>query len=128
MGYILFFIAGIALGMYLKKSATTRDPKKLDEMRKDAHKSLTKRTEDRKEKILEMLRNENVLKEKLSSCSISDEDSQRMLDGKITCADVEKLLDVSGGTARKYLNELENENKIQQIGKSGRDVYYTLNP
>ncbi|MCK5021724.1 MAG: DeoR family transcriptional regulator [Candidatus Pacebacteria bacterium] len=44
----------------------------------------------------------------------------------MTCNDVEKLLDVSGATARKYLNELEDEAKITQIGKSGKDVYYTL--
>ena len=44
----------------------------------------------------------------------------------ITCENVEKLLDVSGATARKYLDELEDENKIKQIGKTGRNVYYTL--
>jgi len=44
----------------------------------------------------------------------------------ITSDEVEKLLDVSDQTARKYLNELEDENKIEQVGDRGRGVYYIL--
>ncbi len=46
--------------------------------------------------------------------------------GKITNNDVEKLLNVSDATATNYLQELENENKIEQIGKTGRSVFYRL--
>lgn len=45
---------------------------------------------------------------------------------KITNNDIEKLLNVSDATATRYLNELEKENKIEQIGKIGRAVYYRL--
>lgn len=45
---------------------------------------------------------------------------------KITNNDIEKLLNVSDATATRYLNELEKENKIEQIGKTGRSVYYRL--
>ncbi len=45
---------------------------------------------------------------------------------KITNNDIEKLLNVSDATATRYLNELEKENKIEQIGKTGRSVYYQL--
>jgi len=45
---------------------------------------------------------------------------------KITNNDVEKLLGVSDATATNYLQELENENKIKQIGKTGRSVFYRL--
>ena len=45
---------------------------------------------------------------------------------KITNNDVEKLLNVSDATATNYLQELENENKIEQIGKTGRSVFYRL--
>jgi len=42
--------------------------------------------------------------------------------------DIEKLLDISDVTARKYLNELESEGKIKQIGEVGRNVHYVLTP
>ena len=50
----------------------------------------------------------------------------RVAQGKITNNDVEKLLNVSDATATNYLQELENENKIEQIGKTGRSVFYRL--
>ena len=40
--------------------------------------------------------------------------------------DVERLLSVSDATATNYLQELENEGKIVQIGKTGRSVSYSL--
>ena len=40
--------------------------------------------------------------------------------------DVERLLSVSDATATNYLQELENEGKIVQIGKTGRAVSYSL--
>ena len=43
---------------------------------------------------------------------------------KITNDEVEKLLHVSDKTAERYLNILEKENKIKQIGKTGRAVVY----
>lgn len=43
---------------------------------------------------------------------------------KITNDDVQKLLGVSDATAERYLDELEKEGKIKQIGSEGRFVYY----
>ena len=43
---------------------------------------------------------------------------------KITNNDIEKSLKVSHATAERYLNELEKEGKVKQIGKIGRSVYY----
>lgn len=48
-------------------------------------------------------------------------------DGKMTNNDVEKLLGVSDATATRYLDELESEGKVRQIGKTGSGVYYVLN-
>ena len=45
---------------------------------------------------------------------------------KITNNDVEKLLKVSDATATNYLQELEDEGKIKQVGKTGRHVYYEI--
>jgi predicted HTH transcriptional regulator len=45
---------------------------------------------------------------------------------KVTNNDIEKLLSVSDATATRYLNELEKEQKIRQIGTTGKYVYYVL--
>jgi Fic family protein len=44
--------------------------------------------------------------------------------GKITNDQVEKLLAVSDATAERYLNDLEAEGLIKQVGKDGQSVYY----
>lgn len=46
---------------------------------------------------------------------------------KITNNDIEKLLGISDATATRYLDELEKEGKIKQIGKQGKSVYYEIN-
>jgi len=40
--------------------------------------------------------------------------------------DIEKLLKVSDSSATRYLEELEEEGKIEQIGEKGRFVKYQL--
>ncbi len=42
----------------------------------------------------------------------------------ITNNDVESILNVSDATATRYLQELEQDRKIRQVGKTGRSVYY----
>lgn len=46
------------------------------------------------------------------------------LNNKFTNADVENLLPVSDATATRYLDELEKEQKIKQVGRTGKHVYY----
>lgn len=72
----------------------------------------SKKKQENKEKILEFLRSNDP----------NPTDGQR----KITNNDVEKLLGVSDATATRYLNELEKEQKIKQIGETGQSVYYRL--
>ncbi len=43
---------------------------------------------------------------------------------KITNDEVEKLLHVSDATATRYLETLEKEGKIQQVGKTGKYTHY----
>lgn len=43
---------------------------------------------------------------------------------KVSNNDVERLLNVSDATATRYLDELEKEGHIRQVGKTGRHVYY----
>lgn len=45
---------------------------------------------------------------------------------KITNDDVENLLGISNTSAWRYLDELEKEGKIKQVGRTGRSVYYQL--
>ena len=43
----------------------------------------------------------------------------------ITNDEVEKFLHVSDATATRYLSQLEKENKIKQVGKTGKGVSYS---
>ena len=45
---------------------------------------------------------------------------------KISNHDVAEKLGISRSSVKRYLDELEVENKIKQVGKSGRNVFYTL--
>ena len=42
----------------------------------------------------------------------------------LTNNQVEQLLGISDATATRYLEELEKEGKIRQVGRTGRSVYY----
>jgi predicted HTH transcriptional regulator len=45
---------------------------------------------------------------------------------RITNNEAETLLGIADATATKYLQELEDEEKIRQIGKEGKSVYYEI--
>lgn len=45
---------------------------------------------------------------------------------KVVNNDIERLLGVSDATATRYLDELEKEQKVRQIGKTGQGVFYIL--
>ena len=45
---------------------------------------------------------------------------------RVTNNDIEKLIGVSDATATRYLDELEKEQKVRQIGTTGKYVYYVL--
>lgn len=67
----------------------------------------------------ERIKSENMskLKDYLSS----------QTDNEINNEDVRKLLNVSDTTACRYLDDLEKENLIKQIGTDGPKVYYKKN-
>jgi len=44
---------------------------------------------------------------------------------KITNNEVEQLLEISDATATRYLQQLEEEGKIKQVGRAGKGVFYT---
>lgn len=45
---------------------------------------------------------------------------------KITNKDVQELLKVSDSTATRYLDDLEERGRIEQIGETGQSVFYRL--
>jgi len=129
--FILIAVAliGFALGRKTAKTFTLKSENKfpftpasedkLEDMREEAREALTERTENRKEKILEMMRGE------IAGCDFG-ENVPETNTLRVSRSDIEKLLDVSDRTAGRYLDELEEENKIKQIGNAGRSVYYVL--
>ena len=50
------------------------------------------------------------------------------LNGKerVTNDDIERFLEVSDSTATRYMDELEREGFVEQIGSKGRHVYYKV--
>ena len=44
--------------------------------------------------------------------------------GKVTNDDIEKLLKVSDRTARRYMDILEKEGTVKQVGNAGKYTYY----
>jgi len=64
-----------------------------------------------------------------SQIKIKEEGKQKILEGidmqkSINNDSVQNLLGVSDATATRYLDELEKEGKIRQIGKIGKGVFY----
>ena len=45
---------------------------------------------------------------------------------RISNNDVVKILNISSASVRRYLDDLEVEGKIKQVGKTGQKVFYTV--
>ena len=93
---ILFFIAGVSFGYYLGR-------RKCDTVECVAP-GHSKVKEENKKKILSALRAK----------------------GRITNDEVQKLTDRSDAMSTIYLQELEDEGKIKQVGTTGQSVFYTI--
>jgi len=117
---IVVGVVGFVIGRMSVRVFSAKSPEALVEMREEAKEALEKRTKQRKEEILEMMSDFEVQQKLIEKCDVKNAKKG------IEREDVEKRLGVSGLTASKYLNELENESKIRQVGKSGPGVYYEL--
>lgn len=42
----------------------------------------------------------------------------------LTNSHIEQVLGIADATATRYLDELEKEGRLRQVGKTGRNVYY----
>jgi len=119
MNQVLVFVVGVVMGGILVWVWSKQKIKELEDEIKRAQKELEKEKEtfdgieeynkkvaeikeDRKKKILEKVGK----------------------DGKIDAGDVASLFDVSRYTAFRYLEELQKDEKIEQVGSFGRSVKY----
>ncbi len=94
MNILFIFLAGVAVGYALAKRGELG--------RKNYEVSAGSQKEQRKVKILAMFNGQ---------ASISNND-------------VEKMLEVSDATATRYMDELEKEGKVRQVGETGAGVRY----
>jgi predicted HTH transcriptional regulator len=121
MSFILYFLTGTIVGavsvwIYMnQKIKDDRRDAKLSEQEKeeqeedasgleDFNEKRQKKIEGRKDKIVEAIKKK----------------------GSIQTGEVSDMLDVSRNTAYRYLEELEEENRIEQTQESGRAVRYRI--
>jgi len=122
MNIVWIIIAGVA-GFFIGRISQNfqgKSGRTLAELREKSREALDQRTKKRKKQILEMMRDFEVRQKVVERCNTKD------FKKGIERRDVEKQLEVSKKTALKYLNELERENKVKQVGTVGQDVYYEL--
>ena len=108
MNQILVFVLGVAaggaIGFWIAKSKFKNQNAKLGQLESKEN-LIEKQAEEKrqnKEAILGILETRHPL----------------------TNNHVEQLLGISDATATRYLEELEKEGKIRQVGKTGKHVYY----
>ena len=109
----IILIAGIVLGIYLGRRREREDKDKTSDVSDTPEASSVQEKEPLIEK---QAREKEEHKQKIMEFFKSRE--------KATNDDIEALLAVSNATAERYLDELEEEGRLVQIGRTGRSVYY----
>ena len=77
-----------------------------------------------KNKVLELLNKAKLAIQSRKRKKLDKVMTLFLKNSKISNDEVEKFLHVSDATAERYLNILEKENKIKQVGKTGHAVSY----
>lgn len=101
LGLIVFFLLSLT---HKKARKKTKDAMERGIGVCEAILESSAKKETNKNKILELLRNSSELSN----------------------ADVRKPLGISGRTVVRYMDELEKEGRVEQVGKVGQDVTYKL--
>lgn len=117
IGLIIGFIAGMIVERLLRSARN-------DRQKMDHNDSKSALRNDAKESVCDTIelpeaieqKAENLVKLKEAVAGTSDQ---------ITNDWVQKKLGVSDATAVRYLDELEKEGIIKQVGETGRSTYYT---
>jgi len=130
MEYILIFIVGGVGGFLVAWVWFSNKLKEMQEMKQEAG-----RVEREVKREREIWYGFSEFNEKMGK--VKEERKQKIMDelkrvGKTQTNAVADLLDISRATAFRYLEELEKEGVIEQVGKTGREVEYrakqTLQP
>lgn len=95
---VLAFILGGALAIRKKQAS----PGKMTKLRQKAHAKIKKQRKNRKQAIL----------------------NYAIKKGRVTNDEAEQMFCISNSTASRYLDQLEKEGKLKQVGQTGRGVYY----
>jgi Fic family protein len=112
---IIVGIAGIVLGTYLgRKYKTGKEDKSFDASAAPGASSVQE-----KESLVEKQAREKEENKRKILEFFNGAQNKRAANN-----DIENLLGVSDATATRYLDELEKEGRIRQVGKTGRYVYY----
>lgn len=114
---IIILIIGFALG-YWYAQTRKKDKPQMNQKAQEFH----RKKEENKKKIIAYLKENAPLRSEYRASGDKKEDHKHT----ITNNDVEELLGVGDTSAYKYLEELQQEGVINQIGKEGRSVYYKL--
>jgi Fic family protein len=101
--FVVFMLTGVVAGYYLARWSMLHNRDIKDHV---SH----KRKEDGKDEIMKLFKKGHP---RFGFQEI-----------RVTNDDVERALGVSDATATNYLQELEDDGKIKQIGRRGRFVYY----
>ena len=110
---IIIGIAGIVLGTYLgRKWRRGKEDKFFEVQKKELLvEKQAREKEENKRQILEFFESPSFVKASDGQARVANND-------------IEALLGVSDATATRYLDELEKEGRIRQVGQTGRYVYY----
>jgi len=72
----------------------------------------------------------SYMKKRMPALPVPKEEGKKMIleqlekKGRIANDEVQRLLNTSDASATRYLDELEKEGKVKQVGDTGHAVYY----
>jgi len=107
---IIVGIAGIVLGTYLGRR------RKIKKQGRPFGRASIDNSRDKQAEIKEDVKKKRENLEKIRSLFVER--------ARLANNDIEFLLGVSDATATRYLDELEKQGVIRQVGKTGKYVYY----
>jgi response regulator of citrate/malate metabolism len=118
---LVVVLCTIAWKLYKDKEESEREVA-LIEKERDEYAELGKGLAEYNQKLQEK---KNLAKDKIMRMFEENPSSLKATARRVSNHDVAKSLNISSATARRYLDELEEEAKVKQVGKVGKYVYYS---
>ena len=114
MNILLIFLAGLGIGGLVVYFFVVKQNKKHSNIQLNV-------------RMLERERAESLIERQAEEKRRNLEAIMGLLEsgnGPLTNDHVEKMLGISDATAERYLQELEKQGRVRQVGKTGKYVYY----